>query len=80
MLKAFPDELKDDAFTDIELNPQKSMNCQAEAVAIYVSLVRQGLIREAVKSKEDFRRVVYNSVKTENYIQGSLFDGVWDND
>lgn len=33
-----------DAFTDIVFNPQKSINCQAEAAAIYVSLQKQGLL------------------------------------
>lgn len=48
-----------DAFTDIEFNPQKSINCQAEAAAIYVSLQKQGLLQEALKSKESFLGVVY---------------------
>ena len=33
-----------DAFTDIEFNPKKSINCQAEAAAIFFSLTRQGLL------------------------------------
>lgn len=41
-----------DAFTDIEFNPQKSVNCQAEAAAIYVSLRKQNLLEEALKDKE----------------------------
>lgn len=36
--------LEYDAFTDIEFNPGKSLNCQAEAAALYVSLARQGLL------------------------------------
>lgn len=53
-----------DAFTDIVFNPQKSINCQAEAAAIYVSLVKQGLLEEALKSKNRFKEIVY-SQKTE---------------
>lgn len=34
--------LEYDAFTDIEFNPDRSVNCQAEAAAVYVSLARQG--------------------------------------
>lgn len=49
-----------DSFTDIEFNPNKSINCQAIASAIYVGLCRNNLIDEALKSKEDFLRVVYN--------------------
>ena len=67
--------LKYDAFTDIEFNPQKSLNCQAEAVAIYVSLAKAGLLKEALKSKEDFLRIVYGEVeKPEQFVQMSLFD------
>lgn len=33
-----------DAFTDIEFNPNKSLNCQANAAARFVSLNRQGLL------------------------------------
>jgi len=48
-----------DAFTDIAFNPQKSINCQAEAAAIYVSLQKQGLLQEALKNKEAFLDIVY---------------------
>lgn len=48
-----------DAFTDIEFNPQKSINCQAEAAAVYVSLSRQGLLEEALKDAERFKEIVY---------------------
>ena len=43
----------------IEFNPQKSINCQAEAVAIYVSLHRQGLLKDALKGKDEFLEIVY---------------------
>lgn len=33
-----------DAFTDIEFNPGKSLNCQAEAAAMYIGLSRAGLL------------------------------------
>ena len=36
-----------DAFTDIEFNPKKSINCQARAAAIYVSLEKTGRLQEA---------------------------------
>lgn len=49
-----------DAFTDIAFNPQKSINCQAEAAAIFVSLHRQGLLEEALRDKEAFLRIVYS--------------------
>lgn len=50
-----------DAFTDIAFNPEKSLNCQAEAAAIYVSLRRRGLLEDALKSQEDFLKIVYLS-------------------
>ena len=42
-----------DAFTDIEFNPKKSLNCQAAAAARFVSLHRLGLLGEPF-SFEDF--------------------------
>lgn len=66
-----------DAFTDIEFNPQKSINCQAEAVAIYVSLHRQGLLKDALKGKDEFLEIVYPTYnQTTNIVnqQMSIFD------
>ena len=36
--------LSQEAFSDIVFNPQKSLNCQARAAALYVSLERRGLL------------------------------------
>ncbi len=36
--------LEYDGFTDIEFNPDKSLNCQAAAAALYVALARKGLL------------------------------------
>lgn len=35
-----------DGFTDIEFNPDKSLNCQARAAALYVSLARKGVVEQ----------------------------------
>lgn len=51
--------IKYDAFTDIVFNPDKSINCQARAAAVYVSLKRQGLLEQALKDKDSFLDVVY---------------------
>lgn len=51
--------LQFDAFTDIEFNPKKSLNCQAEAVAIFVGLSRANLLDEALKDKDTFLKIVY---------------------
>jgi len=42
-----------DAFTDIEFNPQKSINCQARAAAVFLSLSKLGLI-DKVKDPDMF--------------------------
>lgn len=39
--------LEYDAFTDIEFNPEKSINCQARAAAVLVSLARRGELDRA---------------------------------
>ncbi len=61
-----------DAFTDIAFNPQKSINCQAEAAAIYVSLKKQGLLEEALEDKVKFRKIVYPDFSDE-MVQLSFF-------
>lgn len=47
-----------DAFTDIAFNPEKSVNCQAGSVALYVALRRRSLLEEALKSRESFLGVL----------------------
>ena len=45
-----------DAFTDIEFNPKKSLNCQARSAAIFVSLAKQGLLTEALADMDILRQ------------------------
>lgn len=47
------------AFTDIEYNPHKSVNCQARSAAIFVSLQKNNMLCSALKSKESFSEIVY---------------------
>ena len=47
-----------DAFTDIEFNPEKSLNCQARSAALYVSLRREGLLEEAMSGRETYLRLL----------------------
>ena len=54
-----PELAKYSAFTDIEFNPEKSINCQARACAVFVSLYRAGCLEEAMRSPEDFCKYVY---------------------
>ena len=39
------------------------LNCQARALALYVALEKKGLLKEALKSKEDFAALVYSDKK-----------------
>ncbi|MEK3937243.1 hypothetical protein MKY41_18205 [Sporosarcina sp. FSL W7-1349] len=55
-----------DAFTDIEFNPQKSINCQARSVALYVSLYRLGLLNKVLLSVEDYKEIVVGEVGLKN--------------
>ena len=50
------------AFTDIEFNPERSINCQAYSVALYVSLHERRLLDNAASSKETFLQTVGNAV------------------
>jgi hypothetical protein len=67
-----------DAFTDIVFNPEKSINCQARAVAIYVSLNKNKLLKAALKDEKSFLNVVYGKDLNKNisssYEQISLLD------
>lgn len=46
-----------DAFTDIEFNPDRSLNCQARSAALWISLRHAGLLDEALSSREAFLRI-----------------------
>lgn len=46
--------LQYDAFTDIEFNPEKSINCQANSVALFVSLSKKNLLNDAMKSISNY--------------------------
>ena len=46
------------AFTDIEFNPERSLNCQAYSVALFVSLVRRKKLEEATSSRDAFLHTV----------------------
>ena len=57
--------LKYKAFTDIEFNPKKSYNCQANSAAIYVSLVSKNMDFEVIKNINEFKKV-FKKLSTEN--------------
>jgi hypothetical protein len=43
------------AFSDIEFNPEKSINCQARSCALFVSLTRRSALESAMTSASAFR-------------------------
>lgn len=56
-----------DAFTDIEFNPKKSINCQAYSVALFKSLQKRNLLDKAIKDKDSFLKTLESfSVKNAN--------------
>lgn len=42
------------AFSDIEFNPERSVNCQARSCALFVSLMSKGLLDSAIESPQAF--------------------------
>ena len=58
------------AFTDIEFNQKKSFNCQARSAAIFVSLIKKGILEEVINDKEKFKKIY--SVEEKDSVQGSL--------
>ena len=47
-----------DAFTDIEFNPERSLNCQARSVALFCSLSNSGELQELLSSQTRFLEVL----------------------
>ena len=52
--------IKFKAFIDIEFNPKKSINCQARACAMYVSLKKMNIFEHALKNKKSFLSIFKN--------------------
>ena len=63
-----------EAFTDIEFNPDRSINCQAASAAIYASLVKKDLITEAMKSCKNFIEIHERYSTGGTLIQDTLFN------
>lgn len=60
------------AFTDIEFNQEKSINCQARSAAIFVSLAKLGKLNDVLNNKEEFKMIYTGSKNTTSQI--SIFD------
>jgi hypothetical protein len=50
--------LRYQAFTDIEFNPEKSINCQAYSAALFCSLSRRSMLPEGAISKNEFLSLI----------------------
>jgi hypothetical protein len=48
---------KMDGFTDIEFNPERSLNCQARSCALFVALEQRGLLDDAMSSFDRFAEI-----------------------
>jgi hypothetical protein len=48
-------------FTDIEFNPQRSINCQARSAALFLSLMKRGDLDHALQSPNDFLQTLLRS-------------------
>ncbi|WFA05262.1 hypothetical protein [Bacillus sp. HSf4] len=73
------------AFTDIEFNPEKSINCQARSVALYVSLYKANQLDKALESVDRYKQIIQGTfispkriedVVTERVEQLSIFDEI----
>lgn len=64
--------LEYNAFTDIEFNQKKSINCQARSAAIFVSLSKIGKLEKVLDNKEEFKKIYPKEAN--NNFQISLFD------
>ena len=51
-----------DAFTDIEFNPEKSINCQAHSLALFCSLRKRDLLDKALSSKVFFTKLMQSQL------------------
>lgn len=64
-------------FTDIEFNPERSINCQARSCALFVALMSRNLLESAVESPGAFIRLIsghaYRPNQGKEGPQGALF-------
>ncbi len=53
--------LEYNAFTDIEFNPKKSINCQAYSAALFVSLHKCNLLDDCISSPDKYIDIILNN-------------------
>lgn len=61
-----------EAFTDIEFNPEKSINCQAFSAALFVSMVKNKIDFENIRDPKVFSQITKNAYRKENSHQNEL--------
>ena len=54
---------KFEGFSDIHFNPEKSINCQARAAALFVALERKGVIEEILEDRTAYFSIISDSNK-----------------
>lgn len=57
-LDLYNEVLNFDAFTDIEFNENKSINCQAYSAALFVSLYKRGLLDKAMQTPDNYKEII----------------------
>jgi hypothetical protein len=62
------------AFTDIEFNEKKSINCQAHSLALFVSIKNRGLLN-VLNTKQDYLNFLRKNNKVKEDNKGQLFLG-----
>lgn len=55
-----------DGFTDIEFNPQRSINCQAYSAALVASLIKNNLLNQALISVDSFKKILEKEYKEQD--------------
>lgn len=65
--------LEFDGFTDIEFNPERSLNCQAASAALFVVLTRRGEFEAVTSNRHSFLERLNASTVTSRPMQSSLF-------
>ncbi|MEW8185891.1 MAG: hypothetical protein AB2777_20470 [Candidatus Thiodiazotropha endolucinida] len=63
--------LEYDAFTDIEFNPEKSINCQAYSAALFVSLSKRNILDKTLSSVETYTEAIKSSLINNAYEDAS---------
>jgi hypothetical protein len=68
------------AFTDVEFNPHRSINCQARSCALFLSLMKKDVLDDATASPRDFIRVLTASryrpqLRNDDFEAHDLFAG-----